>query len=73
MVNYKVSLVEAVPCIDPLIRRKSSVRGDSKNPMVTWRSGANLLYSNWLNFIVYQDTPYDIHAIEPFQKIKIQK
>lgn len=46
---------------------------DSKNPIVTWRSGANLLYSNWLNFIVYQDTPYDIHAIEPFQKIKIQK
>jgi homoserine O-succinyltransferase len=36
---------------------------DSKEPMCTWRSGANLLYSNWLNYFVYQSTPYDIGAI----------
>ena len=35
-----------------------------KEPMVTWRSHANLLYSNWLNYFVYQTTPYDITAIK---------
>lgn len=33
-------------------------------PIVTWRSHANLLYSNWLNYFVYQTTPYDINKIE---------
>lgn len=32
-------------------------------PVVTWRSHANLLYSNWLNYFVYQSTPYDITEI----------
>ena len=36
---------------------------DTKEPMVTWRSSANLLYSNWLNYFVYQTTPYDIESI----------
>lgn len=32
-------------------------------PLMTWRAHANLLYSNWLNYFVYQTTPYDISAI----------
>ena len=36
---------------------------DSKSPIVSWRSHANLLYSNWLNYFVYQTTPYDIEEI----------
>ena len=36
---------------------------DSKPPVVRWRSHANLLFSNWLNYIVYQTTPYDIMEI----------
>lgn len=36
---------------------------DSLAPMVSWRSSANLLYSNWLNYFVYQTTPYDISTI----------
>lgn len=36
---------------------------DTKEPIVTWRSHANLLYSNWLNYFVYQATPYDIEQI----------
>ena len=36
----------------------------SKPPMVKWRSCANLLYSNWLNYIVYQSTPYDLNEID---------
>lgn len=35
----------------------------AKPPLVTWRGHANLLYSNWLNYFVYQDTPYDITTI----------
>ena len=32
-------------------------------PMVSWRSHANLLFCNWLNYFVYQTTPYDITTI----------
>ena len=35
-----------------------------KGPLVTWRAHANLLYSNWINYYVYQETPYDINTIE---------
>ncbi len=31
-----------------------------KEPVMAWRSHANLLYSNWLNYFVYQTTPYDL-------------
>ena len=37
---------------------------DTKAPLVRWRSCANLLYSNWLNYFVYQTTPYDINEIQ---------
>ena len=36
---------------------------DTKAPVVTWRGSANLLFSNWLNYFVYQSTPYDISKI----------
>ncbi|MBQ7495767.1 MAG: homoserine O-succinyltransferase [Bacteroidaceae bacterium] len=32
-------------------------------PLVTWRAHANLFFTNWLNYYVYQETPYDITAI----------
>jgi homoserine O-succinyltransferase len=35
-----------------------------KEPLVTWRAHANLLYVNWLNYFVYQTTPYDITEIK---------
>lgn len=35
----------------------------SKEPIVRWRGHANLLFSNWLNYFVYQTTPYDIMTI----------
>lgn len=34
-----------------------------KVPVVRWRSSANLFYSNWLNYFVYQETPFDIKNI----------
>lgn len=36
----------------------------SKKPIVRWRSHASLLFSNWLNYFVYQITPYDIESIK---------
>ncbi len=36
---------------------------DTKPPIVRWRGHANLLFSNWLNYFVYQTTPYDIMEI----------
>ena len=33
-------------------------------PLVTWRAHANLLFSNWINYYVYQETPYDISNIK---------
>lgn len=37
---------------------------ETKEPLVRWRSCANLFYSNWLNYFVYQTTPYDITQIK---------
>jgi len=34
-----------------------------REPIVTWRSSGHLLYANWLNYCVYQTTPYDIETI----------
>ncbi len=36
----------------------------SKDPLVTWRGHAHLLFSNWLNYFVYQTTPYDLREIQ---------
>lgn len=33
-------------------------------PLVTWRAHANLLYHNWINYYIYQETPYDISQIK---------
>ena len=38
-----------------------------KEPLVRWRSHANLLYSNWLNYYVYQETAYDVENIKPLE------
>ena len=36
----------------------------SQKPIVKWRAHANLLFNNWLNYYVYQETPYDISQIK---------
>ena len=37
---------------------------DQKTPPFTWRSNAHLLVANWLNYYVYQQTPYDLNHLE---------
>lgn len=36
----------------------------SEGPVVNWRAHANLFFNNWINYYVYQETPYDINRIE---------
>lgn len=36
----------------------------TKEPIVRWRAHANLLYCNWLNYFVYQTTPYDLNELK---------
>ena len=49
----------------PIKMPKNYFPGDNpkKSPKVTWRAHANLLFCNWLNYFVYQTTPYDINAV----------
>lgn len=41
-----------------------------KDPIVRWRAHANLLFSNWLNFFVYQETPYEIEELSTLYNLK---
>ena len=36
----------------------------TKKPLMTWRNAGTLLFTNWLNYFVYQRTPYDINEIQ---------
>ncbi|MDR0958039.1 MAG: homoserine O-succinyltransferase [Clostridiales bacterium] len=35
----------------------------TKKPLMRWRAHANLLFANWLNYFVYQETPYDLNTV----------
>jgi homoserine O-succinyltransferase len=58
----------------PIAVPKNYFPGDDPrcDPLVTWRSHAHLLYSNWLNYCVYQGTPFDLAKLPetdtPFKK-----
>ena len=43
----------------------------TKDPIVTWRSHANLLYTNWLNYFVYQTTPYHLDELKETERLPI--
>ncbi len=60
--EYKRDLSEGKPISAPVNYYKNN--NPNKPPVVSWRSHANLLYSNWLNYFVYQTTPYDISEIK---------
>lgn len=50
--------------LDTAIPENYFVKDDpSKEPIVTWRSHSSLLFSNWLNYYVYQETPYNTEEI----------
>ena len=60
--EYKRDLGKGLPIEMP----KHYYRGDdpSQPPLVTWRGHANLLFNNWLNYYVYQATPYRLEDIK---------
>lgn len=60
--EYKRDLGKELPIEMP----KHYYRNDdpSQPPLVTWRSHANLLFNNWLNYYVYQATPYKLEDIK---------
>jgi homoserine O-succinyltransferase len=43
----------------------------SKEPVMLWRASATLLFTNWLNYYVYQETPFDLSLINEEKKNKI--
>jgi len=54
--------------LDPKVPRHYFPGDDpAKAPKNTWRAHAHLLFSNWLNYFVYQNTPYDLAKIEEIQ------
>jgi homoserine O-succinyltransferase len=60
--EYKRDLAKQLPIEIP----KNYYLDDNPNnpPLVRWRSQANMLFVNWLNYFVYQKTPYNIDSIE---------
>jgi homoserine O-succinyltransferase len=60
--EYKRDLAKNLPIEMP----KNYYKDDNPDnpPVVRWRSQANMLFVNWLNYFVYQETPYNIEAIK---------
>lgn len=58
--EYKRDLSKGLP-----IRMPKNYYADDNpenKPLLTWRATANNLYTNWLNYYVYQVTPYDLYG-----------
>lgn len=45
----------------------------SKPPIVRWRAHSSLLFSNWLNYFVYQETPFDLSALPLHERVSETK
>ncbi|MBN2766783.1 MAG: homoserine O-succinyltransferase [Paludibacteraceae bacterium] len=60
--EYKRDVAKGMPINMP----QNYYRDDNPDnePLVRWRSHANLLFTNWLNYFVYQETPYDLTKIQ---------
>ncbi|SLM18525.1 homoserine transsuccinylase [uncultured spirochete] len=59
--EYDRDLAKGLPIAPPV----NYFPGDdpAREPLMTWRAHAHLLYANWLNYCVYQETPYDLDSI----------
>ncbi len=60
--EYKRDVSKGLPIKIPLNYYKDN--DPDKEPIMRWRSSASLLFSNWLNFYVYQETPFDLSLLE---------
>ena len=66
--EYKRDLSKGLPIKMPLNYYKDD--DPEKGPVLRWRSSATLLFNNWLNFYVYQQTPFDLNLLEPIDHSK---
>ncbi len=66
--EYKRDLDEGLPIQMPVNYFPNN--RVTKNIPVTWRSSANLLFSNWINYFVYQETPYLLSEIDQIREKK---
>lgn len=59
--EYRRDLAKNLPIQVPV----NYYAGDnpSNQPLIRWKSAANLLFANWLNYYVYQETPFDLSAL----------
>jgi len=60
--EYKRDIAKSLPINMP--QNYYPDNNPALSPLVRWRSHANLLITNWLNYFVYQETPYDLSQIE---------
>ena len=60
--EYKRDLGKGLPIQKPYNYYKND--DPAQGPLVTWRAHGNLMFQNWLNYYVYQETPYNIEEIE---------
>lgn len=60
--EYQRDLLKGLPIQMPINYYPHN--NPAQPPLVTWRAHANLLFTNWLNYYVYQKTPYDLNNIQ---------
>ena len=61
MVEYERDIAKGLDM--PLPRHYFPGDDPAQEPRATWRAHAQLLYTNWLNYYVYQTTPYDLAKV----------
>jgi len=59
--EYKRDLAKKLPIEKPVNYYKNN--NSKKSPVMSWSSTANLFFTNWLNYYVYQETPYNLEEI----------
>ena len=59
--EYRRDLAKGLPIQMPVNYYRNN--DPEQGPLVTWRGHGNLLFTNWLNYYVYQETPYNIDDI----------
>lgn len=66
--EYMRDLEKGLPLEPPLNYYKDN--DPNSPPLVSWTSHANLLFNNWLNYFVYQETPFDLNNVKHLEEIK---
>lgn len=66
--EYKRDVSKGLPIKKPVNYYKND--DPNEEPILRWRSSATLLYTNWLNYYVYQETPFDLNLLKDYDRDK---